>query len=64
MGGNPKDSKWHSTTRDMRRRKPLAVTLSPESLVRLELLSARWQCSKSQALDRVLRETDVSMVGQ
>lgn len=56
MGGNPKESEWRSTPREKRRRKPLTLTLSPAALVMLDALIERWKCSRSQAVERLIRE--------
>ena len=62
MAGNPKGSGWRSTPRELRKRKPINVTLSDESLVILDELAAEEERSRSQVLEDALKVYKTSRI--
>lgn len=56
MSGNPKESKWYSTSKTSRRRRPLNVTLSPEALARLDELASERKQLRSAVIESLILE--------
>lgn len=61
MPGNPRRSKWFSTTDEARKRRSIELTLSPEALDELEQLAAAAldergaPLSRSALVERLIR---------
>ena len=54
MAGNPKTSPWRSTPREQRKRKPINVSLSDESLALLDELAEEEERARSQVIEDAL----------
>lgn len=56
MGGNPKKSRWRSTPQEARGRLKAGFTLPPDVLAALDAESKREAASKSELVERALRQ--------
>lgn len=59
MTGNPKQSRWFSTSPADRRRKPIGVTLSEEAHERLEKMSKARRRSRSGVLEELILSSPI-----
>ncbi len=60
MGRTAKTSPFYSTPRELRKRKPLEVTISDESRQMLEAIAAEDGVSKSQAVEDAIKAYKIS----
>jgi hypothetical protein len=55
-----KDRQMAGTQKNSERKKPMiTLTLTPEAIDRLEQIAERWGTTRSGAVERMIRETDM-----
>jgi hypothetical protein len=59
MPSNPKESKWYSTPKEDRSRKPIGVTLSDEARDRLDRMAKARKLSRSQVIEDLIMATHI-----
>ena len=59
MPSNPKESKWYSTPKAARQRKPIGITLSDEARDRLDRMAKARKLSRSEIIEEMIMTTHI-----